>query len=178
MFLQHLLEVIHTVIECYTAAVSQVKWRMRQTETGTECMTVWWLEALLCEWDFYSLCICTMQMCLSRCISCQCVGLPMPSECILYLSGNNIMLYMWLVGSHGIVGNWKSRWTCMSFQEETVTTEIEPNTRATKLISFISFVAPLCFFYFPYSLLIFPLTYSLVSFLSCPLLSCTHSVDL
>lgn len=25
----------------------------------------------------------------------------------------------------GIVGNWKSRWTCMSFQEDAVTTEIE-----------------------------------------------------
>lgn len=32
------------------------------------------------------------------------------------------------VGSQGIVSNWKSRWMCMSFLEETATTEIKPNT--------------------------------------------------
>lgn len=82
------------------------------------------------------------------------------------------------VGSQGIVGNWKSRWTCMSFQEEMVTTEIEPNTQATTLISFISVFAPLYFFYFLSSLLIFLVTYSLISFLSRPLLSCIlYSVE-
>lgn len=57
------------------------------------------------------------------------------------------------VGSQGIVGNWKSRWTCMSVQEETVTTEIEkPNTRAAALMMLISACAPLSLFYFSDSL--------------------------
>lgn len=46
--------------------------------------------------------------------------------CFVFVrSGNNIILQTGPQGSRGIVGNWKSRWTCMSFQEDTVTTEIE-----------------------------------------------------
>ena len=49
-------------------------------------------------------------------------------ECVFYLSGQEITSFSILqtqpMGSLGIVGNWKSRWTCMGFQEETVSTEI------------------------------------------------------
>lgn len=61
---------------------------------------------------------------------CTCVYVDVYRECagvcfVFVRSGNNIILYTRPVQSQGIVGNWKSRWTCMSFQEETVTTEIE-----------------------------------------------------
>ena len=81
---------------------------------------------------------------------------------------------MRLVGSQGIVGNWKSRWTCMSFQEEMVTKEIETehtghnvNIAHLRLCTFLT----LLFFQFTLIFLIIP---RLMVFLLCfpPQLTC------
>lgn len=54
----------------------------------------------------------------------ECVQVCLSWVCFVFVRSGNNILQTQLVGSQGIVGNWKSRWICMSFQEETVTTEI------------------------------------------------------
>ena len=89
----------------------------------------------VCVWHCVGLCVC---MCVFVCIN-VCIERRASVRafvfCLLVRSGNNIVQETRLPGSQGIVGNWKSRWTCMNFQEETVTTEIERNT-AHKYLSF------------------------------------------
>lgn len=71
----------------------------------------------VCRLDSVCLCLHVLSTCLCRCM----LGVSR-SACGFYLAGQETTQP---VGSQEIVGNWKSRWMCMSFQEKTVTAEME-----------------------------------------------------
>lgn len=71
-----------------------------------------WTNAMYREWEKFERECMWDVLCLCRCV----LGV-----CGFYLTGQEISQQ---VGSQEIVGNWKSRWICMSFQEKTVTMEI------------------------------------------------------
>ena len=75
-------------------------------------------------------------------------------ECVLYLSVQEITSFSrrGCLGSLGIVGNWKSRWTCMCFQEDMVTPEIETkHTPSNSNGAHLSICVPLLSISFHYS---------------------------
>lgn len=76
-----------------------------------------WTNAMYREWEKLERECMWDVLCLCRCV----LGV-----CGFYLTGQEISQQ---VGSQEIVGNWKSRWICMSFQEKTVTMEIHSRYR-------------------------------------------------
>lgn len=73
-------------------------------------------------------------------------------ECFVFFwSGNNIIFYKRPVGSQGIVGNWKSRWMSMNFEEEMDTAEIKLNMLYSVNVVYLCLCHPFVLVYFPFS---------------------------